>query len=94
MLEGWGAKVIAAPTQKSLLKEIAKAGTVPDVIIADYHLDDGHNGLDVIAAVRSRLGPHMFAILATADRSAPLRAASQWPHSGHQDPSRGSCAAK
>ena len=76
LLEGWGAKVIAAPTQKSLLKEIAKAGTVPDVIIADYHLDDDHNGLDVIAAVRSRLGPHMFAILATADRSAPLRAAA------------------
>ncbi|MAS03599.1 MAG: hybrid sensor histidine kinase/response regulator [Ahrensia sp.] len=76
LLEGWGAKVIAAPTQKSLLKEISKAATVPDVIIADYHLDEGHNGLDVIAAVRSRLAPHMFAILATADRSAPLRAAA------------------
>jgi CheY-like chemotaxis protein/anti-sigma regulatory factor (Ser/Thr protein kinase) len=76
LLEGWGAQVIAAPTQKSLLGEISKAGVVPDVIIADYHLDDGHNGLDVIAAMRSRLSPKMFAILATADRSAPLRAAA------------------
>ncbi|WP_223476843.1 PAS domain-containing hybrid sensor histidine kinase/response regulator [Oricola indica] len=76
LLEGWGAQVIAAPTQKTLLGEISKAGVVPDVIIADYHLDDGHNGLDVIAAMRSRLSPKMFAILATADRSAPLRAAA------------------
>lgn len=76
LLEGWGAKVVAAPTQKKLLQAIARTGATPDVIIADYHLDDGDNGLDVIAALRSRLSPTMYAILATADRSAPLRAAA------------------
>ncbi|MCI5077138.1 PAS-domain containing protein [Oricola sp.] len=76
LLEGWGATVIAATTQKALLRDIAKSGAVPHVIIADYHLDEGQNGLDVIAAVRSRLAPGMLAILATADRSATLRTAA------------------
>ncbi len=75
LLEGWGAKVIAAPTQSGLMKSIANSGTVPNVIIADYHLDD-ENGLDVIAAIRSRLDPEMDAILITADRSAELRDAA------------------
>ena len=62
----------AAASQAELLKKIAEAN-VPNVIIADYHLD-GENGLDVIAAVRARLDPQMDAILITADRSAELRA--------------------
>jgi Na+/proline symporter/signal transduction histidine kinase/CheY-like chemotaxis protein len=76
LLEGWGATVIAAATQETLFKAIAESGAVPDVIVADYHLDGGENGLDVVAAMRSRLAPNMFAILATADRSAALRAAA------------------
>ncbi|QKV18366.1 NahK/ErcS family hybrid sensor histidine kinase/response regulator [Oricola thermophila] len=76
LLEGWGAKVISAATQAELLKRIADAGTTPKVIIADYHLEDGENGLDVIAAVRARLDPDMEAVLVTADRSTELRAAA------------------
>ena len=76
LLEGWGASVIDAPNKQKLFAEIRKSGSVPDAIVADYHLDEGLNGLDVIAEVRDRLSAEMFAILATADRSAPLRAAA------------------
>ena len=55
----------------------AGAGDVqrPDVIIADYHLDEG-DGLAAIAALRERFGADIPAILATADRSAEVREAA------------------
>ncbi|TCD14368.1 hybrid sensor histidine kinase/response regulator [Oricola cellulosilytica] len=76
LLEGWGASVVAAPNEKALLERISETGRTPDVIVADYHLDGGENGLAVIAAMRTRLDPGMFAILATADRSAEIRSAA------------------
>lgn len=43
----------------------ARPGLVPDVILADYHLDRGDNGLVAIAALRERLGP-VPALMVTA----------------------------
>ena len=54
---------------------LASLGASPDVIIADYHLDEG-DGLAAIAALRERLGYHTPAILATADRSPEVREAA------------------
>lgn len=43
----------------------ARPDLVPDVILADYHLDRGDNGLVAIAALRERLGP-VPALMVTA----------------------------
>ena len=40
----------------------------PDVVIADYHLDEG-DGIEAIRLLRDDLGCSIPAILATADRS-------------------------
>jgi CheY-like chemotaxis protein len=51
-------------------------GAPPDVIIADYHLDDG-DGIEAIGALRAAFGADIPAILATADRSLEAREAAQ-----------------
>ncbi len=72
VLEGWGCRVEAATGTSGALAIVA-TGAGPDVVLADYHLD-GETGLDVIAALRERLGPSLPAVLVTADRSAEMRA--------------------
>jgi CheY-like chemotaxis protein len=50
-------------------------GAAPDVIIADYHLDDG-DGIAAIESMRGAFGASIPAILATADRSPEVREAA------------------
>jgi CheY-like chemotaxis protein len=44
-----------------------------DLVVSDYHLDDGETGINAIALVRSFLGPQLKAILVTGDTSAGMR---------------------
>lgn len=44
-----------------------------DLIVSDYHLDDGETGINAIALVRSLRGPNLKAILVTGDTSAGMR---------------------
>jgi signal transduction histidine kinase len=41
----------------------------PDIILADYHLDDGRNGLEAITLLRQRAGSVVPAVVITADRA-------------------------
>lgn len=45
----------------------------PDIVIADYHLDDGETGLEAIAALRARR-PGLPALVVTADYSGETAA--------------------
>ena len=73
LFEGWGCKVLTHSGSKS----IADAGpiAVPDIILADYHLD-GETGLDLIRKLRARFGEAIPAVLVTADRSNEVREAA------------------
>jgi PAS domain S-box-containing protein len=44
-----------------------------DLIITDYHLEDGHTGTEVIEAARRVLGDSLRAILVTGDTSSAVR---------------------
>ncbi|MEL6678400.1 MAG: PAS-domain containing protein [Pseudomonadota bacterium] len=73
LLETWGVSVLEVASQaeaRALLQEIEIA---PDVILADYHLDDGELGTDVIRNLRDLYGT-LPACLLTANRSPYLRA--------------------
>jgi CheY-like chemotaxis protein len=72
LLQKWGCSVATAD---GLADALASLAVRPDVIIADYHLDEG-DGLAAIAALRERLGYLTPAILATADRSPEVRRAA------------------
>jgi CheY-like chemotaxis protein len=69
----WGASVATA---SGLEEALTRLDPAPDIVIADYHLDDG-DGLEAIAAVRARLGAGLPAVLATAERGADLRSACE-----------------
>ena len=69
LLGRWGCEVATAG---GVADALARLDPPPDVMIADYHLDDG-DGLAAIAAVRARLGSSIPAVLATADRSVEVR---------------------
>ena len=71
LLERWGC---ATATASGLgdAREALRAFGPPDVVIADYHLDEG-DGIAAIRALRGDLGRPIPAILATADRSPEVR---------------------
>jgi Na+/proline symporter/signal transduction histidine kinase/CheY-like chemotaxis protein len=72
LLSSWGCQVLIAADLKAAAAVIGASGTRPDVLLVDYHLDDG-NGIDAIAALRGPLGDTLPAALVTADRSPQVR---------------------
>lgn len=74
LLGGWGCKVETAGDLGEASAVVAASGA-PDVLIADYHLDHGENGIAVISSLRRQVGG-LPAILLTADRSPEVREAA------------------
>jgi CheY-like chemotaxis protein/anti-sigma regulatory factor (Ser/Thr protein kinase) len=72
LLSGWGCKVLTAVDSHQALAALRTAETVPNVILADYHLDVG-TGLDVIAALRREARLDIPAVVITADHSAEVQ---------------------
>jgi CheY-like chemotaxis protein len=72
LLSGWGCMPILAKTAREAIKLARDAARLPDLMLVDYHLDEG-DGLAAVAAVRKKLGEDIPAIMITADRSPDLR---------------------
>lgn len=73
LLEAWGVGALTAPGADEAMALLDDLGLAPDVILADYHLDAGTDGLSAIAALRARHGP-IPAMLVTADRTPEVAA--------------------
>jgi CheY-like chemotaxis protein len=73
LLEGWGCVVVTAASLDEAVAVLTARDVVPNVVLADYHLDDA-DGIAAITALRERFGNDLPALLATADRSRELRA--------------------
>jgi len=73
LLTNWNCTVVTAADDQEAAALLNKAGLTPDVILADYHLDNG-TGIEAIIKLRWKFGGHLPAILITADRSRPVRA--------------------
>ena len=71
LLSRWGCVVATAHGLAEAREAIARFGS-PDVIIVDYHLDQG-DGVEAVRTLRAELGWAAPAILATADRSLEVR---------------------
>ena len=72
LLTGWGCRTIVAAGLAEARVAIAAAGAPPDVVIADFHLDE-LDGLAAIVGLRADHGQDLPAALVTADRSAEVR---------------------
>ncbi|MCB5175585.1 MULTISPECIES: NahK/ErcS family hybrid sensor histidine kinase/response regulator [Microvirga] len=75
LLAGWGCDVWTASDLESAQQTLKAHKVLPDVIIADYHLDEG-DGLDLIKALRWRTQVNTPAVLVTADRTPAVREAA------------------
>jgi two-component system, sensor histidine kinase len=67
LLTGWGYQVITAGSGAQMLANLAPCAKRPDLIICDYRLRDGENGIDVIAALQSECNEAIPAMLITGD---------------------------
>ena len=82
LLEHWGCQVIGAGSQAEALATLPSSGGELNAIIADYRLRDGRDGAEAIAAVRSKFGADVPALIVTGD-IAPDRL-REVKASGHQ----------
>lgn len=72
IIESWGYDVLTATSEEEAVETIAKAPRVPDIIIADYRLRQGHTGAEAILNIRRHLDRPIPAIIITGD-TAPER---------------------
>jgi hypothetical protein len=66
LLEGWGARVIAAATAADADAELAKLPVAPHVALVDYRLPGNENGVRILERLRERY-PDSGGILITGD---------------------------
>ena len=71
LLERWGCETAAARDWDEAIA--ASSAFRPDLILADYHLGQNRTGLDLVGALRTRLGSQVAAAIITADRSEAIR---------------------
>jgi len=72
LLSGWGCQVMAAGSGPAAIERLGSE--MPDVIIADFHLDHTETGDQAVHDVRASLGRSVPAIIISADRSEELKA--------------------
>lgn len=71
LLGQWGCEVTTATDQQMALA--ALGDLAPELILADYHLDEGVLGGEVIRALRAHFGRDIPAVIISADRSDACR---------------------
>lgn len=74
LLESWGHEVITALSGGEMLARAADVTTPPSLIISDYRLQNGENGIGVIRRLQSEFNEELPALLITGD-TAPDRLA-------------------
>jgi signal transduction histidine kinase len=72
LLQSWGTEVIAGRDHSEVAGLLSTVGRIPDLIVADFHLDDGATGLEVMRRLRMAAGTALPAILVTADHSSAI----------------------
>lgn len=74
LLERWSCRTLTAHRLEDIETLLAELNDTPDIILADYHLDEGRTGVATLEEVRRIVGRDVPAVVLTADRS-PLVAA-------------------
>ena len=82
LLEKWGCDVAIAKSAADALDSIRALDEVPDVIVADLHLDNSETGIEAVEEIRNAIKTDVPAIIVTADYSA--KAASDAASFGHE----------
>jgi len=75
LLGQWGCEVLTATDRESALQVLQ--GRAPELVLADFHLDHGVTGCEVVRDLRKHFGVPIAAVMITADRSDQSRRAMQ-----------------
>ncbi|MDH0894460.1 MULTISPECIES: NahK/ErcS family hybrid sensor histidine kinase/response regulator [unclassified Pseudomonas] len=75
LLGQWGCEVLTARDLNQALAVLD--GKAPDVLLIDYHLDNGVIGCEVVEALRACFDPQLPVVMITADRSEQCQSAAQ-----------------
>ena len=70
LLSSWGHDAIVAGSGAEMLDRIATRSRGPDLIICDYRLRDGENGIGVIKRLQSNYNERVPAVLITGDTAS------------------------
>ena len=73
LLQGWGCVVIVTDSAQAAVSHLEAGKIQPDIVLADYHLDDGATGLEAIDLVRAAVGAEIPAAIITADHSPEVQ---------------------
>ena len=73
LLAGWGCEAATASSETEARQRVREVGRLPDLVLADLHLDENADGLEVIGRLRTAWGRQVTAALVTADRDPTLR---------------------
>ena len=65
LLRTWGCRVVTGRSDREALTKLN--GSTPDLIISDYHLQEGRSGIDAIGELRDALGGQIPAFLISGD---------------------------
>jgi signal transduction histidine kinase len=80
LLQRWGCEVRLARDGDDISDILSDAAFKPALVLADYHLDDGLSGLELLAQIRSLAGQSLPAVLITADRTQETEEAAKQAH--------------
>jgi two-component system, sensor histidine kinase len=76
LLEGWGCRVVVAPSGADVDAAIAKSGIEPHAILADFRLPGDENGIAVIGRLRARF-PDAAGVVITGDIAPEVLSAAE-----------------
>lgn len=72
LLTGWGCTVRTAPSAHAAVTLLEEAPFVPDILLADFHLDSG-TGVDAVLRIRKALEQEVPAVIITADHTLEVQ---------------------
>jgi signal transduction histidine kinase len=73
VLDGWGCRFVGATSCADALMQLSATKSNPDLIMADYYLDDDLRGTDAIESLRAHYGQNLPAMVVSGDRSFDLK---------------------
>jgi len=73
LLSEWGCKVITAKDEATTNTALALSAAKPDMIVADYHLDDDANGVDLVSKLMQEKQRQIPCVVCSADPSEAVR---------------------
>jgi len=71
LLRSWGCEVVGGDSAAQVIREAPPAAT-PQLILCDYRLRDGRNGIDEVAALRAHFGQKIAAAIISGDTDPSL----------------------